>query len=55
MVDAEAKVRAAGWEIGSFGTARKWWNPKNDDGSRYCADSPRAVRYIIEDHPDIAP
>lgn len=45
-------VRKAGWIIGTFGQAKKWYNPKNDDGSRYCVDSPRAFRYIVEDHPE---
>jgi hypothetical protein len=45
-------VEDAGWCIGTFGETRKWWNPGSDDGSRYCADNPRAVRYIVEDHPE---
>lgn len=52
MTKHETAARAAGWTIGTFGAyaVRKWWNPKNDDGSRYCADNPRSVRYICEDH-----
>ncbi len=40
---------AAGWVKGTFGQTVKWWNPSNDDGSRYC-DNERAFRYICEDH-----
>lgn len=50
----EQIARAAGWIIGQFGETRKWWNPAKDDGSRYCADSPTALRNLIEDHPGIA-
>lgn len=48
----EEDIRKAGWTIGVFGQAEKWYNPKNDDGSRYCVDSPRTFRYIVEDHPE---
>ena len=49
----EETIRAAGWTIGTFGRdkVQKWYNPQNDDGSRYCVDSKNALRYIVEDHP----
>lgn len=52
MTNLEENVRGAGWIIGNFGKTQKWYNPKNDDGSRYCVDSKNALRYIIEDHPE---
>lgn len=48
----EEDIRKAGWTIGVFGQAKKWYNPKNDDGSRYKVDSPHTFRYIVEDHPE---
>lgn len=45
-------VRNAGWIIGTFGQAKKWYNPSKDDGSRYCVESKNALRYIVEDHPE---
>ena len=53
MADAcpyRAAALADGWIIGPNG---KWWRPSNDSGARYC-DTPRAFRYICEDH-DIGP
>lgn len=40
----EAALKA-GWTL----INGKWRNPANDDGSAYC-DTPRAFRYICEDH-----
>jgi len=47
MIDYRGIAIAAGWVIDP--KTRKWWNPARDDGSRYC-DTPRAFRYICEDH-----
>jgi hypothetical protein len=49
MPDYKEAALAAGWIKGTFGETFKWWNPSNDDGSRYC-DNERAFRYICEDH-----
>lgn len=45
-------VRKAGWIIGTFGQAKKWYNPSQKDGSHYCVESKNALRYIVEDHPE---
>lgn len=38
MLDFEEAATQAGWEKKAFGPDKvvKWWNPKNDDGARYC-------------------
>lgn len=46
----EIAARKAGWEIGKFGEAEKWWNPNKDDGSRYVAHGRNALRNLCEDH-----
>jgi hypothetical protein len=46
----EKAARLAGWELRTFGNGvAKWWNPQNDDGSRY-VNNERASRYICEDY-----
>lgn len=47
--DWEESAREAGWTKKTYGEAVKWWNPSDDDGSRYC-DTESSLRALCEDH-----